>query len=669
MLSSTEFPKADEALVRAINRAVDDNATYRNRTTTKMEIAEAWLAGARRFNGVSFEEGTLDGIDFQDEGEDNPLAFALNLTLQKCVTEYARLTGQDLSPSVTQLQNNLTGLRKASAAQIVLDAMFSQDKMAVAWGATRRGAIFGGPVGLRPVLSERPDGSLVVEPDIIRGDQLGSVPANKPIGECDAVTRVRSVTVAWLKAQPSLKVPRGEDGLQKMKAKKVPYGRRADSVGADVGYYGGAAGEDDSSWHVELRELWEKGPEDTYRRYVAVAGDALLVDTHYDEKWMAENNAPSAPPFPIWMATYSQHLDFYGRGKAEQLIPLERITEETFAALNRIAKEYDQYGILLMPGGMGAAVEDMLKDIGNRGPKLGTYEFQPGSERGGIVSVTPANAGSMPGQVGQMFHGLLNEQAGQSPLLQGIGPSRVGQPGLETLFQASNIPLDAPASMQAEMWTRFYKTALYEIKLRFRPGDAIRLAVIDDNICGISVDPNTLEVGLDSSGLPWPHEVNIGVRTANISDKQGELEKAIMLRNAQMISDLEFWTWNFRKRLGIDGPKRRIQNAVEQAQLQHMILFNDGVTPGKGGGINIHEEDALEVYEMLLTEFRSKPEYKWAGPDVKLAFEQYKGEIARLRGQALPRGMPSAEEAAAIDEMLRRQQGGQGGPPGRPGPQ
>ena len=661
MLSSTEFPKDTKALVRAVNRAIDDNVTYRNRVKTKIAISEAWCSGARRFTGVSFEEGTLDGIDFMDESDENPLAFSLNLTLQKCVTEYARLTGQDLSPSVTQLQNNLTGLRKASAAQIVLDAMFSQDKMAVAWGSTRRGIIFSGPVGLRPVLSERPDGSLVVEPDIIRGDELGSVPANKPIGECDAVTRTRKVTVAWLKAQQGLNVPRGQDGIQKMKAEKHPYGRSADSDGG--GYSSSTTvAEEDSSYHVELHEMWEKGPEDTYSRYVAVAGDALLADKVFDEAWMEANGAPMRPPFPIWMATYSQHTDFYGRGKAEQLIPTERITEETMAALSRIAKEYDQYGILLMPGNMGIAVEDLLKDIGNRGPKFATYDPQPGSERGGVVSVSPTNAGSMPGQVGQMFHGLLNEQAGQSPLLMGQGPSRVGEPGIRALFQASNIPLDAPASMLAEMWTKFYRAALFEIKLRFRPGDSIRLAVVDDNICGISVDPNTLEAHLDSSSLPWPHEVNIGVRTAAIADKENELQQAIMLRNAQMISDLEFWVWNFRKRLGIDGPKRRIQNAVEQAQLQHMILFNDGVRPGQGGGINIHQEDALEVYEMLLVEFRSKPEFKWASDDVKIAFQQYQNEIDRLRGKKLPGGMPSAEEAAAIDEMMARQ--GQGGPPG-----
>ena len=661
MLSSTEFPREEKPLVRAINRAIEDNQTYRNRVKTKMLICEAWCSGVRRFDDWEYDEGTLEGVHFDDENDENPLAFATNLTLQKCVTEYARLNGQDLSPAVTQLQNNLAGLRKASAAQIVLDWMFSQDKMVVPWGSTKRGIVFSGPVGLRTVLSERPDGTTIIEPDIIKGDELGSIPVKKPIGECDAVTRTRKVTVAWLRSQPSLKVPRGQDGLTKMKAEREQYGRDANY--SDGG--GGGGNDEDSYWKVELHEMWEKGPEDSYSRYVAVAGDALLADNLFDEKWMEENNAPTRPPFPVWMATHSQHTDFYGRGKAEQLIPSERITEETMLALSRIVKEYDQYGIVCLPGRLGLAVEDLLKDIGQRGPKVTPYDPQPGmGERSGIVQITPSNPGMMPGQVGQMFHGLLNEQAGQSPLLQGQGPSRVGAPGLQTLFQASNIPLDAPASMLAEMWTKFYKAALFEIKLRFRPGDNIRLAVIDDNICGISVDPNTLEVGLDTNSLPWPHEVSIGVRSEAVGDKENELQQAIMLRNAQMISDIEFWVWNFRKKLGIDGPKRRIQHAVEQAQLQHMILFNDGQTPGKGGGVNIHEEDALEVYDMLLQEFRSKPEYKWAGQDVKIAFQQYKNEIDRLRGKKLPGGMPTAEEAAAIDEMMARQ-GGMA-PPGQP---
>jgi hypothetical protein len=663
----TEFPVGDsEALVRAVRRAVDDGEPYRNRTRAKMAVVDGWMAGARQFDGLSYDEGTLRSISFRDPNDPNPLAFAMNMALSKCTTEYARLVQQDLAPSVTQKGDTLASVRHAGFTQVVFDSVFSRDRMAIPWGSSRRGVIFHGPVGLRYDVRERPDGFPDIVPQLIRGDEMSGVPANRPIDECSCLLRTRKVTVSWLKAQPGLKVPPGEDGLKRMKAEKVPYGQAADPVSA--GHRRSALASspsgDDDSWHVELHEMWERDiAEDTLVRYVAIAGEAELADVPYDDKWMAANGAPTLPPFPVWMTTYSQLMDFYGRGKAEELIPIERITEEVYSSIARVVKEFDQYGILLFPGGMGAAIDDMLKDPGNRGPKLGTFNPQPGSDRGGVVDIKPSNAGTMLAGVANIFRSLMDEQAGQSPMLQGVGPSRVGAPGLQTLFRASNIPLDAPMRGLADIWTKFYRAGLFELKLRFKAGDAIRLTVVDDNICGISVDPKTLKVKLDKNSLPWPHEVIIGVRANDQEDKAAQLQQAIMLKDNGEISSLEFWVWNFRNKLGIDGPKRRIQNAVEQAQLNHMILFNDGTAPGPGGGISIHETDDLDVYLFMLEEFRSKPEYKWASDEVKWAFEGYKNQVEGLQGKAFPQALPNQEDAALMAQIAQQQMMSQGGPP------
>ena len=649
----TELPTGDdEALVKAVNRAVASNSPARMRARAKNQLVEAWLAGARRFPFIDYESGTLGEPEYHDT--DNPLAFALNLTSVKCSTEYARLSGQDLSPSVTQLENSLSGLRKASSLQVALDNVCAADRMATAHRSSRLMSILIGCVGLRPIFSEGPDGSLQVEADVIRGEELGPVPANRPFSECDGITRTRTVTVAWLEAQ-GLDVPKGESGLKKMRASKVPYGEgRNDATrpfsGGGAGSSGAGVSSRDASWHVELHEYWEKGPQKSLVRYVAIAGDALLADVHYGAEWMEAHGAPTPPAYPVSVANYSSHLNFHGRGKAELLIPMERMTEETLYAASRNVKEYDAYGTLFLPGSMGAAVEGVLKDVGNRGPKIATYDPQPGMQSGGIVPIAPKNAGTMPATISQLFHGIFNEIAGQSPLLQGVGPSRVGEPGLNQLFQMSNIALDAPAGAQAEMWADFNRAVAFEIKLRFRPGDSIRLNTVDDSVCGIVIDPRTLAVSLSPSSLPWPNEVAIGVKGAAAVDKEAELQKAIALRNAGMVNDLEFWVWVFRRRLPLDGPKRREQNAVEQGQLQHQLLFGDGETPAPGGGIHVHAEDAVEVYQYVLNEFRTRAEFKFAGDAVKKAFAQYDALLKALRPTGFPSQMPNMEQAAQADQ-------------------
>lgn len=677
MRAIIDLPPAKEVkqVIRALDRALTESEVHRNVRSVEWLTAKAWLEGVRDFGTADYDHGRVK-IGFRSVTGD--YRFRYEIALAQMQIELGRLQRLKLRPRALPIPTGLEAVRKSAMANVVFDFVLPKERLEAVFKQAQQFAVQYGPVAIRPVIDQWPDGTPIYDLEVIPPWELGSMPAEpKTPAEVGAVTRDHWVPISFLVASGFLSKKKAANAevIKELKARRVIFGTNPNesihgsgdsaTLRAKTAFSGhedgrvseGKGSNTDTSLFVRLVEVWVKGPADTLARYIAKAGRLIFTDkTFGDEEWKATNpDAPRPPPFPIGLGGYYPTSGLYMRGFIGPQIAVNHEIERTLGSVFKGVRDHDQYGLMAMPSNLGINKRELRV---SKNPKMVIYEPDHVTPELGPKQFRPVSAGPLAGQVANLTLQLGDKLSNQGNLFSGQAPGRVdSQVGLDFLFQTQAIPLDVVGSSLAAAFTTAYAAILYEAKIRIGQFDKVQLTRIDDAVAGIILDPATGEVSISDNGIPWPHEVTLGVES--VSPQPPEAVQGALFQHLQagLISQLEYWVSVFQEGLDLPSMKKGVEAAVEKATLNNIVLFGDGETPGEVW----YEPDAdnAEVFLLILSNFIAKAMWGMAAPEVQEMFYRYRDDILSRLPTVLPESAPSIEEAAEQPSPDERAQAAQ----------
>lgn len=646
----TKLPKKIADLEKVIEVMVRKGETTRNRKMIGWLVSYWYLQGIRDLTSPNWNNGTLV-VGLGQRSASGHLDFRYEEVLTRMQTELGRLLKIDLSPVVKRRGEGLDAMRKASIGQVALDFLVPPVEADEAKRKALILMLMYGTFGL----SAWKDAFGVPRMEVLPPWECMPIPCDPlSLTDLQGVMRVRWVPIEWLS-----KFSFGNKNVKKLLADKevktkelafgsVPQDDANPAAEQMMTMYNDntdrikAAKTKLTETYVLLAEQWLEGEGQTLDRYIVWAGGKVLLDVDHSEK-------AKKPPMPVGLGHYFQTGGFYGRAFVEPLIPLNSEVEGLLSRLFENMQDLDNMGILLLPTTMGINETD-LRTSGR--PKICWYEPDYTTPNLQPQALRPVNTGPLPGKVMEQTIGLLERLSQQTSMLQGDAPGRVDSArGLGLLFETSTTPLAGPASSMASAFIKVYRAMLHLAKDSWDNMDIAALSLLDDQVAGITLNPQTGQINPEENSLPDPVEVNISVRSASPqSPEQAKAEMAESLK-LQIITPREFRLMA-RKR-GVDVP---VGNSIEwenhrTAMLENIILFNDGRTPGQ---VEVAENEMHEEHLQTHDAFAARPEFKWAVPEVRDAVAAHRKEHMVSMG-AYPDQLAYPEDEAAMQQEGAKQ--------------
>lgn len=642
------LPKNIEQREKVLNAVISAGERHRHPHEVGWWLAHHYLQGCRDFTNINYSAGTLD-VNYIDQ--DGVLRFRYDDVVSKFQSQVGRLLQIDLAPRVERKSIGLEDLRKASIAQIILDAVFPPGKV-----ADLRLKLFPplakyGAIGL-VVWNEGEDIGI----DIVPPWELVPIPPH-PLEEGDVkgIARIRMVPLDWVQ-QLSDTPDAGAKVYEEMEKTRIPVGMVPTGTAGRFSVFGetisGESGtlqkgfgskQTDKTYVdiVKFVEVWTKTNMGYLARYEMMAGKKHLFGRDFSKKHMY---------MPINKCNDIKTGGFWGRSFVSVQIPLNTEMEYTLGSLFQYVQDIDAYGILCLPTTLGipAAITR-----GTDGTKRIMYEPDYTSPDLKPFTLSPVKTGNFPVEVLKMGSVFADKLANQpAAMMKGDAPGRVdSQTGLGFLYEISNTPLAPTATDVANAMSNCYKAILDLVGAGVWPREKlIQVSMLDDTLAGVVLDPTEGTVSLATNIVPRPDEVNISVQSMLPRSKQQEkVELASSL--AQGVIDLFEYRIAVRKK-GLDipvGNEPEWQN-YRRAMMENIILFGDGRSPGE---VIFDVSDMHEVHIRVLQAFMARPEFYQAAVEVREAFKQhYQAHLEMMAN--VPDQVPYNEELAEEAQLTER---------------
>jgi len=630
MAIGLKLPKNKEALAVVLSDIITRAEPYRNRMKVRTKTIDLYMQGVRNFGPIDPIGGTVVAnypIDAQP-------SFKFEGLLNSYLTELGRFLQVDLSPVATRLGQGLDGLRKASTAQVVFDDAVSKSDIASLTQALLPPFLRSGHMAFGAFADNGPP-----RIELIPGWELSSYPVDPVSSEnIDALFRVRWVTLSWLVENKIITQEQANNNKVELNAQTSPIGTKPhDSPEKNEGWFSGTAKqamaaikgdkekETIAKW-VRFVETWVRDRNDYLIRYVAMAGRFIAQDSDLSN---------FKTPMPIQSARYVDSGGFYGRGKMEQLIPLNQEVEFMLSQMFTNVENFDVYGMLCISSQMGLSVEQVQQ--ARSGEKVLVYNPDVYNPTGQPFVLPPANSGKMPLDIVNLGLGLMSNQSPQSEMMQGDAPGRVDSASaLSLLYETSNVPLTGPTESIATALSKTYKALLWLIKQEWGDRKTVALTLDDDVLVGIKYNHKTGQVSLDKDAIPNPEEVQITVAAKvpqSISQSKAELKEQLAM---QIITPREYRLQS--RKLGLSMPVANDYEwqAYRKAKLENIILYGDGQSPGE---IAVSPRDFHEVHLEVLQAFMARPEFPLASDAVQEFFKTHYDQHQEAMGN-YPEGLP-----------------------------
>jgi hypothetical protein len=645
------FPEKKSALSDAIKQARSAFETEKNINLIDGIIIHYYMQGVRNFSVWDWSTGD---VDIAYEGFDDELHFRWERVLRQYQTEIGRYMKMDLTPEVGAFGYGLDSVQKAGMGHASLKYMVSALKHERLKKQFLQPFLKYGTVGLQHYRGPGADIRERTRQEVVPHWELECYPARlQNLSDQRGLFRVRMVPVQWLKQFPQLSLSSDE----KMNVQSHPWGyspNQHDLLDPDItsGFAspdtiferdGDSLTESDSTkslrkW-VEMIEWYGYADDQQYINHYAVAiGDHIALSEAYTDKVVC----------PLQIARHTDIGRFYGRGFVGPLIGLNDQVEGMLARQFGIVMDQDEFGMLVIPQTAGLNEEDVKKRERRKvllaDPDPTVPNYQP-------YKIDPYNSGDTPGKIANLAIQLQDMEAGQSELFQGKAPGRIDSAaGAGFVYETGNVSLVAPSNDIADCWTSSYESILQAGRRELEEEDQsiMQLPIVDDNMIGITIDPNTGGMSLGTNPIPHPWEVNTTVRDRLPTSKQQMVEQAKELLYQGQMTPMEFRILNYRENLGLPIVNRGEWEAYRKSVYQKIVLFNDGITP-RPVPLNTEADDPL-VALMVVKHLMASIEFLFASADVRGVFEKWKIDLEVMAGMRMPEEMPYPEEAAGIAE-------------------
>lgn len=663
-MAKLNLPKDKTELAAALDHEMRSADQECNMNLVAWKLIDSYLAGVRRFRILDRWNGDL-AIAFENrKGE-------LDLRYEEIVSQYlvecGRYIKMDVQPTARKRKETLESLRKTGVGNAVLAGLASK----IPLDKIKRKAVIPfvkyGTVGLSHYetgMPFMPDSIEIVHPRQLRG-----LPAwVDGLENLYAIGRKRWVPLDWIQAR--LKKVFNKtlvgDPIRDLRGIEVPWGAcppgssnaettetaigasydmdLQDVIGANLGKKQQSSMKNGRIW-VPLEEVYcYDDTQEFVARYIMKIGDEIPVDEDFEEKGVQI-------VCPLHVARHTDTGRFFSRGFVGPLIPFNDQIEKMLASLFKNVQELDMFGTLMVTGSMG--VDFKRWKTGPR-PRIEKYEPDPIAPQAQPFVLQPHNSGKLPGDVAQLVMDLVPKLSRQGPYYQGETSGRVDSAaGLGFLFNTGNISLGLPSHGLADTFAGCYGRLLQAAKERMGPGDTIEIAMVDDAIAGVVIDPTSGTLKLAQNPLPDPWEIFIDVKDRTPRDPEVRKQELLGLYGQQLVDYERFWITAYEENLDFPAPPKEIWETWRKAMWQIIILFNDGKTPGQVFFSEHTQEPLIQL--RAIQRFMSRIEFALADKAVRAPFEQWKMALESLSGQSYPVGLPPPEQAAQMQQQMMAQ--------------
>lgn len=672
------LPSSEKDLVDALNRELSPSENEMNVNLLAWKIIDAYLAGVRYFKVVDRWAGELS-IAWEDE--DGKLKLRYEAILGNYSTEIGRYMQMDISPVCRRIKEAMGALRKAGVGNAVLKSVtahLDMDKLKM------RALIpflkYGNVAFQHHLLPQRHRADWV---EVVHPKEMRGLPAwGQSAGQRYGIARERYITYEQLveeaKSRNFDRVPKESD-FNKLNVRDVGWGSAppghthfetgvaepgvSDPFKQNEPLYGnpkfekgGSKGPTmkDSEGRPYLRFREVTAYDDTGEfadRFIVQAGDLIL----HDVDLRGTDTVPS-----LHMARHTDTDMFFARGFVGPLIPFNQQTESMLANLFKNISELDMFGTLFVPS--ESRINTQKWQTGPR-PRVDMYTPDPLFENHKPFAVQPANAGLLPAKAAEVALAELGRLSGQGPFYQGQTSGRIdSSPGLGLLYNAGNVRLGLPANGMANALSGIWSRVLQVAKERFSKADSpqvLEMAMVDDAMAGVVMDPNTGQVSLTNNPVPWPWEVKVDIKDRTPRDAERRKQELLVNFSSGLTDWERYWITVLEENIDVPGAPQDLWETWRTAKWKIVILFGDGVTPGKIP-FNDNFQDPLVQLTALQT-FMNKIEFQLASPQVRFEFVNWKESLEQAAGQ-FPPGLGAVEDFAgqAVDQQRAAGAGGGG---------
>jgi hypothetical protein len=661
MPTPIELPTKKADLKETISQMVYEGLSEMAPHRVRYLVNHYYLQGIRRFGTLDYTNGTVQIARQDHHGH---MDFKYEGITKKYEDELGRRSGVDVRPKVNRPGNlSLDSLRQASMAQAVLDTLTSElDLNAIKSQAFEvqlragRGALALWSQDTAFIEAQEQRTHIGIE--VIPPWQLIPLPARyTSTNDMRGVGRVRKVPVSWLKTRNGLKANWNEIDT-------VDVSPAVDPNNIDDTTYGTSmrqqrrrsrSTQDHAVPHCLLAELFFEDSNGTVLRYVVWAGDEILLDEDYAKTPMKQR-----PMMPIAVFDDIPTGEFYSKCFLDKLVGLNVETEYLLKNTFENFQEISIFGTMVFPTTLGINKQEFLNP--RTKPRCVSYEPSYVSKEHRPFNIAPFNIGDAPGRFASFSIGAMDQLAGHSSgMFSGDAPGRVDSAsGLSFLYETSNIPLRGPMTSIKSAFVKIYKAMLSVARATWQKGELAQITMLDDNILGVVIDPETGQLALDANSVPHPSSVDITIqsdRPVSLSQKKQELKEMLSLG---LVSPYEFKIMNFKEGFDLPMLPDGEWESYRKAVIQNVILFNDGVTPGKWTGqsgqseliISENSDDPI-IQLRVIGDFIKKPEFMLASPAVRNAFYKRKSEYEAMAGTTYPEQLPFMDEM--VQEKMAQQ--------------
>jgi hypothetical protein len=643
------LPKDDEQAEEVIKRLLARGESVRSVHEVQWWFNHYYLHGARDFTGIDFQAGTLD-VNYT--GESDLLSFRYEDIVSKFQAQVGRLLQMDLNPQVRRRSIGLEDMRNATLAQIALGAAIPPSVVKQIHHAAIPPLLKYGCVGFA-VWNHKDTAGI----DLVMPWELVPIPP-RPLedSEVRGVARVRWVPVDWVKQLDYVKNKHiAWDSLETimLPVGEIPSSKegRFSTFGGSIEVdfqprprhqMGGGKTEQDKTQVpiTKFAEIWIWSENLGVKEYIVMAGGRIVHRKNYED-------SPRRVPRPLLLAVDIPVGGFFGRGFISVNIPMNTETEFSLGRLFQNIQDFDTYGILCTPTTLGIPTEAIRGQDGVRrlpfAPDYTVPELKP-------FNIEPANAGTLPAQALKIAIELSRQISNQpSELMGGQAPGRTdSKAGLGFLFEVSNIPLTSTALSLATALSGCYETILWLLPSIWDTEKAVEVAMLDDAMAGVQLNPSTGTVTLNTGLNVLPHPDTVDISVKSMYPRSKEQEK-LELGNALTagVIDLTEYRIEVRKRdLGLPvGNEAEWQN-WRRAVMNNILVWNDGQSPGQ---VAVNDYDMHDIHIRVLQAFMARPEFYAASEEVRQKFTDLL-LAHQSRMATFPEQLPYPEDAALQEQ-------------------
>lgn len=668
----TALPTDDTELAITISNAIGYARSVRRQEEVKWALTRLWLRGVREFSAIDYASGTVLGHYGGDD-----LRMVVDTALSSCQQEIGRLSKLSLSPVVLPLPLDLEGVRKSAMGHTFLTyhsprmgydmAVREHNELLVHYGTVRVSlqelpTVSGREEEWRPRYRVTPPWQLLSIP--------GAVLTN---GDLRAVVHQRYVPYAWLEVaakqskaspgiQPQIKLP---DDRNKMNPKAIPLGALltesnlgTEQFGAGiVGNFnsdqrpGQKSGDLCTEDHILLSEVHFSHDNLHLDQVVILGGDYLIGQRNYWKEGIEVWNTGG-------ISRYAETGSFWGRSYAESKITMNRVVEELLAAQVRVARDYEAFGILMVPSNSGIKRSELLRRR-DGGPRMATFRLDPLSgDASQPFNIKPDTAGDVPTKVMGVVQSVDNQIFPQRSIFSPDAPQRADSPNSLAQISAAAAEDRAPTTdHMIEAFNAVHRAVLDAGRRRFLgKSGVLPLVQMDLSMVGITYDPQLGQIKLDANAMPMPDEVKVTVESRSPKDKNVVAQHLWTCLQSGVMTPRQFRIEWRKENIGPPVSNNAEWLSYQRAIFNLIRAFGDGKTPG---AVNEPPTGVADVHTSTYAEFMADIRFALASKEVRAQIQNLYLAYSQSRG--LPNGMQNPEDYAAQQQGQEPQGGGMPG--------